>query len=300
MARFRWMLGVALALALVGTGLSGGLPAGAAPAAQVTVGNGSVVGLQGTPHLFVGDEQGVLHWAGDTRALTGRFVSWSSRTDVTLDTLKSLRRGDPYLSAGLVKLGDPIYLVKWESGESSPTLLHIQSIADVELFGIDSSNYGSFVLDKSAWEQRFGMSTDTLARGELTAAVGATATPTPVGTATPQTTMTAALVDVVRTAANVYKTTVQVKGATPRSTIYVSLRGEEYNCSPSGCTTDADTRAASYDKVNIGQADSSGNLTWTDQHSAYKQYTYTFADEYGRSASIALTDDQERKLEIAS
>ena len=128
---------------------------------------GAVVALQGTPHLWIADQQGVLHWAGDTRALAGKHVVWSNRTEVTLVQLLELNRGDPWLSAGLLKDGDPIYLVKWETDWQQPTLLHIQSIVDVELFGINGSNYGNFVLDVATWEQRFGISTAGLQRSML-------------------------------------------------------------------------------------------------------------------------------------
>jgi len=132
--------------------------------------HGAVVQLQGTPHLWIADEQGVLHWGGDTRALQGRFVDWNNRIDVSLAALKTLRRGDPYLSAGLLKDGDPIYLVKWETSESVPRLLHIQCIADVELFGIGESNYGLFVIDRTDWEARFRIPVSTLQRAELASA----------------------------------------------------------------------------------------------------------------------------------
>ncbi|HEU5318681.1 MAG TPA: hypothetical protein VFX49_21385 [Chloroflexota bacterium] len=131
---------------------------------------GAVVQLQGTPHLWIADEAGVLHWGGDTRALQGRFVDWNNRIVVSLDALKALRRGDPYLSAGLLKDGDPIYLVKWETSESVPRLLHIQCIADVELFGIGESNYGLFVIDRADWEARFRIPVGTLQRAELASA----------------------------------------------------------------------------------------------------------------------------------
>ena len=93
--------------------------AAAAPAAraQGTFAHGTVVALRGTPHLWVADRQGVLHWAGDTRALADKYVRWGreSRVEVTLEQLRRLTRGDPWLSAGLLKDGDPIYLVKWET-----------------------------------------------------------------------------------------------------------------------------------------------------------------------------------------
>ena len=146
-----------------------------AQAQQVFV-HGAVVALQGTPHLWIADEQGVLHWGGDTRALADRHVNWSARTEVSLDGLRALETGDPWLSAGLLKDGDPIYLVKWETEWPQPRLLHIQSISDVELFGIDETNYGNFVLDVAAWEARYGMSVAGLERAELPAAVTSAAT----------------------------------------------------------------------------------------------------------------------------
>ena len=78
--------------------------------------------------------------------------------------------GDPWLSAGLLKDGDPIYLVKWEHDWERPKLLHIQSIRDVEIFGINAENYGRFVLDKPTWEARYGLSADSLVREPLQAA----------------------------------------------------------------------------------------------------------------------------------
>src|SRR5688572_22292710 len=122
-------------------------PALAQPRAQALP-IGAVAGLAGTPHLWVADAQGILHWAGDTRALAGKAVDWNNRTDVALAQLQALTRGDPWLSAGLVKVGEPIYFAKWETNESRPRLLHIQSIADVELFGINAQNYGALVLDQ--------------------------------------------------------------------------------------------------------------------------------------------------------
>ena len=143
--------------------------------------DGTVVALQGTPHLWIADQQGVLHWAGDTRALAGKHVRWDSRIEVTLAQLQALNRGDPWLSAGLLKDGDPIYLVKWETDWAEPRLFHIQSIGDVELFGINGSNYGSYVLDVGTWEQRFGFSAAGLPRATLPAATAPQAPTAPSG-----------------------------------------------------------------------------------------------------------------------
>ena len=160
-----------IALVVIGA-LIGTLAPALTVQAQSAFTPGAVVALQGTPHLWIADEQGVLHWAGDTRALAGKHVVWSNRTEVTLVQLLDLNRGDPWLSAGLLKDGDPIYLVKWETDWAQPKLLHIQSIVDVELFGINGSNYGNFVLDRATWEQRFGIPTAGLQRSTLPAATG--------------------------------------------------------------------------------------------------------------------------------
>ena len=127
----------------------------------------TVMQLEGSPHLWVTGEDGNPRWAGDTRALAGIAVRWDSRCTMDLDFLLRVTKGDPYLSAGLVKIGDPIYLAKWETNEPQPTLLHIQSITDVELFGITASNYTRFVLERGEWQRRFQFNTDALPRGEL-------------------------------------------------------------------------------------------------------------------------------------
>ena len=145
--------------------------------AQQVFAPGAIVALEGTPHLWITDDQGVLHWAGDTRALQGRHVTWSDRREVTVDGLRALPKGDPWLSAGLLKDGDPIYLVKWETEWAQPRLLHIQSIADVELFGINGTNYGAFVLDRATWEARYGISVAGLERGVLPPAMSTAAPP---------------------------------------------------------------------------------------------------------------------------
>jgi hypothetical protein len=124
----------------------------------------------GTPHLFIVDEQGVLHWGGDTRALAGRTINWNARCNVGLDALRAMPRGDPWLTAGLPKIGEPIYLAKWEDTEAQPRLLHIQSIPDVELFGINTANYLNFVMDRTTWEQRYGFDVGLLQVGPLASA----------------------------------------------------------------------------------------------------------------------------------
>src|SRR5829696_1140241 len=123
-----------------------GLVVPAASAQQCSFAPGSVVQLAGTPHLFIADAQGTLHWGGATRGLAGKTIEWSNRCNIGLDALRAAPRGDPWLSSGLPQIGEAIFLSKWEDTEAAPTLLHIQSIPDVELFGITSANYLNFVL----------------------------------------------------------------------------------------------------------------------------------------------------------
>jgi len=145
----------------------------------------SVVGLRGTAHLWFADEDGVLHWGGDTNGILGREVDWAKRMDVDMDTLWELSRSDPWLSAGLVKIGDPIYLAKWEVTWEQPRLLQIRTIADVELFGIDGNNYGDLVFDKARWEELYGFSTDRLTKGTLPSTPAASRPRLPLPSALP-------------------------------------------------------------------------------------------------------------------
>jgi hypothetical protein len=157
-------------IAVLLSSIAGGVGLTPASASTCTLTVGAVVQLSGTPHLFIVDERRILHWGGDTRALSGRSIDWNNRCSVALDALRQMQRGDPWLSSGLPKIGDPIYLSKWEDSEQAPTLLHIQSIADVELFGINERNYGNFVLDRPMWESRYGFTVSSLQLGPLASA----------------------------------------------------------------------------------------------------------------------------------
>jgi len=128
--------------------------------------NGAVMTLANTTHLWVLDA-GALRWAGDTRALANQTVRWDQTCTMTVDFLMQARRGTPLLSAGLVKIGDPIFLAKWETNQRTPTLLHIQSLADVDAFGITADNYSRFVIDRTQWERQYGFNVDTLTHAEL-------------------------------------------------------------------------------------------------------------------------------------
>jgi hypothetical protein len=111
--------------------------------------------------------------------LAGASSNWNDRRPVNLAQLRSFRIGDPWLSAGLLKVGDPIYLVKWEvvrNGRRCCTSSYRRR-ADLRHH---RTNYGDFVLDQASWEQRFGIGVSSLTKGELASSCAATATPATV------------------------------------------------------------------------------------------------------------------------
>jgi hypothetical protein len=137
----------------------------------------SVVTLAGTSIQFFADEQGVLHYAGDTRGIAGKDVDWTRRVDMNLEALRAQPMGDLYLSTSLVKIGNAIYLAKWEVNQSAPRLLQVQSIDDLQLIGVNAANYNAVVFEQAEWEKRFGMSVEDLERGALEQATYAEAAP---------------------------------------------------------------------------------------------------------------------------
>lgn len=162
-AALRWWLSLLSALVvLVGTQPE------ASGQGQEVVEAGVAVALAGTPHVWVADGDGVLHWVGDARVLFERGVGGEARHEIGVEQLRAQRRGEPWLSAGLLKDGEMIYLPKWEgvAGHWALALHHIQSLADVELFGIDEGNYDRLVLDRADWEQRYGFALERLEDGE--------------------------------------------------------------------------------------------------------------------------------------
>jgi hypothetical protein len=89
--------------------------------------------------------------------------------------IRALPRGEPWLSTPLVRIDQPgwpdgagaMYLPKWEQGQAQPTLLHIRSIEDVQLFGITQDNWGRLVKDAPAWQGEIGLAPAALPRGVL-------------------------------------------------------------------------------------------------------------------------------------
>ena len=91
-----------IVLVAIGVLISTLVPARAVQAQGVFT-HGTVVALQATPHLWIADQQGILHWAGDTRALAGKHVRWDSRIEVTLAQLQELRRQDLFAALALLR-----------------------------------------------------------------------------------------------------------------------------------------------------------------------------------------------------
>jgi hypothetical protein len=282
----------------------------AAPVAQQSGTPGAVYALSDSPHVWVADTEGVLHWVADNRALLGKEVRWSDRREVSVEQLRSFRLGDPWASAGLVKWGEPIYLAKWDTNQQAPQLLQVQSTADLALFGVTRDNYGAFVADAGAWEQRFGFRAETLLRGTLAPAAPPPATPTPAPTPTPtpppnappgsptaQSGLQAKAEPVTYTGEGpkpggvyptwVFKTVITISGAAPRTAIDYSLRFVPYHCAPDCGTAPPDSLRPRF----AGTTDQSGTLRFIDDHGPYAEYTYTFSDRMGNSVSVKLEDD---------
>ena len=109
--------------------------------------------------------------AGPLRRLGKHHYVWLHYLTGTRDGYTFVDIGDPWLSLGLLKDGDPIYLPKWETNWQVPKLYHILSIKDVEIFGINETNYGKFVIDKPEWERRYGFKASTLEHHSLPSTV---------------------------------------------------------------------------------------------------------------------------------
>lgn len=138
-----------------------------AEAAPAPLSAGQLVYLRDTPHVWIADQQGVLHWVGDSLALRGRTVDWASLREVTRQELLQYPRGGPFVSAGFVTEGHNVFLARWEQWEPLPRLLLVGSPADLSLFGINGTNYGSLLFPLERWEQLIGIPAASLRRGKL-------------------------------------------------------------------------------------------------------------------------------------
>src|SRR5262245_16533684 len=154
----RSLLSVALAGSLLG-GVVAIASADGGPRAPVS---GEILSLEQTPHLWTVDAAGTAHLASDPFALAEHAVAGAPRLEVSLDELRQMPRGEPYLSMALVKIGNFIYLPQEQTPGSAPVLRLIKSVDDLSLMGVDAGNYGRIVLDRPDWEARYGFNTDGL------------------------------------------------------------------------------------------------------------------------------------------
>jgi hypothetical protein len=278
------------------------------PAPVRTLVSGAVARVDGLPYIWVADDGGVLHWVGDTRALLNLTPNWAEMRDLTREQLVELARtkriGAPALSAGLVKLGDAIYLVRWEVDQTSPTLMRIAEAVDLDVFGVSGENYG-VVMDGSAWQERFGVPPDSLTKGALSSVVYSptpTVTPTPMPTATPVPTITNTPGPVVTMKARFEGTRrtgdpneatesfFTITEALPRVRLKLTAWIREYNCSI-GCTKADSTTEVRWGPVDAGITDANGRLNYHDTHLPYQFYRYTFEDPYGNKVTVDGRDD---------
>ena len=165
---------------------AGGPPTGSRPGAGLP--HGTVVLLQGTPHFWVADETGTLHWASDTRVLVGRYVRWQAVREVTPEALQALPRGEAWLPSpvAFVRAGDRLYLVRWDAGLRWPALLRVPSVEALRFFGITPEAVAARSIDRESWERLQGLPLEDLA-ADLTpvAPLAPAPTPLPPGVAPP-------------------------------------------------------------------------------------------------------------------
>jgi hypothetical protein len=146
---------LALVALLLGPAEPGAREALAQPAAHAisaspapALPRGTLVSLQGTPHVWVADQQGALHWVGDLNGMVRHLAEERDAASPTLDpsdfvieavqhyfdiipawTLEQLRAAtpaEPWLTYEFVRLDGSIYLVRREIGRRGPLLLRVQ------------------------------------------------------------------------------------------------------------------------------------------------------------------------------
>jgi hypothetical protein len=137
-------------------------PASAPPGSpSPTLTHGQIVLLSGTPHYWVADERGVLHWPADTRALAGRYVRWDGVREVTQAELLRLPRGEPWLSGpGAFVWGQDrtLYAIRWDTGMRWPVPLRLPPLEQLSLFGLTAAVVDAATQDEDSWERLNGLS----------------------------------------------------------------------------------------------------------------------------------------------
>ena len=137
-----------------------------APRAATPLPHGTLVLVRDTPHFWVADEQGVLHWANGTRALVGRYVRWSDQRTVSTAELEQLPRGEPWLLLPLsfVRTGGPeLYVMVWQGGVTWPALLRVSSVEALRPFGVTPEHVERLGTDVRTWERLHELSVEAVA-----------------------------------------------------------------------------------------------------------------------------------------
>lgn len=128
---------------------------------------GTVVVIRGTPHLFVSDADGRLHWAADPRAIEGRAVTPARFVVASLEEVMASPRGEPWVTLPILVDGTQIAVASATGEDTAPTLRIVGSVAELEAIGVDRENYGRLAVDRARWERLVGTDSSTLERSPL-------------------------------------------------------------------------------------------------------------------------------------
>lgn len=148
------------------------------PASGTDLRDGDLVIVRGTPHLFL-VRDGTVHWLADTRVAADQQIVWERQVHVEPAQVllwdQQGMLGDPLLSFPLVREEPappgqtccPVYVVRQEVDDPQPRLYWVRDLLDLEVLGITSQNYGSFVVDSATFRDRFGLDPALLERTEF-------------------------------------------------------------------------------------------------------------------------------------
>jgi hypothetical protein len=128
--------------------------------------HGTIVIVRDTPHFWVADERGVLHWVSGTRALVGRYARWDAQRIVSAAELERFPRGEPWLLAPVGFVGGDgaeLHVVTWHSGVTWPTLLRAPGLDALRPFGITAEHIQRHSTDRRTWERLLGLTVEDVA-----------------------------------------------------------------------------------------------------------------------------------------
>ena len=159
--------------------------AGHALAAPATDDSPRLYTVIGTPHTWLMDDQGVLHWVGDSIALARTLYPAREYTlDEPLDpqTQRSLAgpiaihysdvlatpRGAPLLSTSFVRGGGgEVYYPRWDALGGDPVMLRVTRPEDLEVLGVEPTRAGGQVVPSQDWEAQYHKRFDRLRHQDM-------------------------------------------------------------------------------------------------------------------------------------